>query len=185
MRAIGFVPTDRLVEVGANAADEVIVDMVALPPTLEAARVVASRAMRDDLVIAGIRERNRVAAGTMFLPGNPWLRDASYPADVVRAARGFMYKNPTMICARLGCVTGGCTLGADQLPPGPSERWQKTIALYVDGERLRGGLAALNDFVPVKDILAIETYPDVMSAPPIWRSTDACAVIAVWARKDP
>jgi hypothetical protein len=102
----------------------------------------------------------------------------------VRAARGFMYKNPTMICARLGCVTGGCELGATHLPPQPSEGSQKTIALYVDGERLRGGLAALNDFVPVKDILAIETYPDVMSAPFIWRSNDACAVIAVWTKKD-
>jgi hypothetical protein len=54
----------------------------------------------------------------------------------------------------------------------------------VDGERLRGGFAALNGFVPMKDILAIETYPDVTSAPFIWRSGDACAVIAVWTSKD-
>jgi protocatechuate 3,4-dioxygenase beta subunit len=185
VRALGFAPWERIVEVHANASDEVTVAMVALPPTLETARVVAPRPMKDDLVIRGILERNRIAAGTMFLPGNPWLRDALFPADVVRAARGFMYKGPTTICARLGCISGGCVLAGDDLPPDPRiAGTKKTIVLYVDGERLRGGLPALNDFVPVEQILAIETYPDVMSAPFIWRSKDACAVIAVWTRKD-
>jgi hypothetical protein len=187
VRALGFAPRERLVEIHANASDEVTVAMVALPPTLETARVVAARYMKDDLVIRGILERNRIAAGTMFLPGNPWLRDALYPADVVRAARGFTYKDATTISARLGCVLAG-----DDLPPMPQRlrdpkvgiAGKKTIALYVDGERLRGGLLALNGFVPMQDILAIETYPDVMSAPFIWRSDDACAVIAVWTRKD-
>jgi hypothetical protein len=165
----------------------VTVAMAALPQPLEAARVVAPRYLKDDQVIRGILERNRIAAGTMFLPGNPWLRDALYPADVVRAARGFRYMNPTTIAARLGCVLAGD--GIPRVPTGKIKpklgiAEQPTIALYVDGERLRGGLPALNDFVPIKDILAIETYPDAMSAPFIWRSTDACAAIAVWTRKD-
>ena len=122
----------------------------------------------------------------MFLPGNPWLRDALFPVDVVRAARGFRYTNPTKICARLGCVPAPselkCTLDGDDLP---SLTDKKTIALYVDGERLRGGLWALNDFVPIKDVLAIETYPDAASAPFAYRTTrDVCAVIAVWTKKN-
>lgn len=192
VRALGFARWERIVEVRANASDEVAVAMVALPPTLEAARIVAPRYMKDDLVIRGILERNRITAGTMFLPGNQWLRDAVFPADVVRAARGFMYTGPTTISARSPDAGSRCVLAGDGLPSVPSLRGKaslglaggKTIALYVDGERLRGGLLALNDFVPMKDILAIETYPDVMSAPSIWRSTDACAVIAVWTRKD-
>jgi hypothetical protein len=186
VKAIGFEPWERLVDVDANASDDVIVAMAAVPPTLETQRVVASRYTRDDLVIRGIVERNRIAAGTMFLPGNPWLRDALFPVDVVRAARGFGYRNPTEICARLGCLGGECVLGADHAPPGPAERGKgkKTIALYVDGQRLRGGLLALNDFVPIRDVLAIETYPDVASAPVNFKSGDACAVIAVWTRRD-
>jgi hypothetical protein len=192
VRAIGFAPWERFVDVDANANEDVIAAMVAVPPTLETQRVVASRYTRDELVIRGIVERNRVAAGTMFLPGNPWLRDASFPADVLRAARGFRYLNPTTIAAR--GITGGmkCLLSGDGLPHNPTGRIKPkmgiaetpTIALYVDGERLRGGMYALNDFAPIKDILAIETYPDVMSAPFIWRDTSACAVIAVWTKRN-
>lgn len=186
VRALGFARWERLVEIRANASDEVTVAMAALPHTLEAARVVAPRSMKDDLVIRGILERNRIAAGTMFLPGNPWLRDALFPADVVRAARGFTYQNPTTISARPFSAGSRCGLAGDDLPPEPGiAAKKKTIALYVDGERLRGGLPALNNLVPMREILAIETYPDVMSAPFIWRSKDACAVIAVWTRRDP
>ena len=178
VRALGFARWDSVVEVDPNGSDEVAVAMVALAYPLKEARVVAPRSMADDLVVRGILERNRIAAGTMFLPGNQSLGRALYPADVVRAARGFTYKDPTTISARLGCVLAG-----DDLPTASSRTAKKTIALYVDGERLRGGLPALNSLVPMKDILAIETYPDVMSAPFIWRSNDACAVIAVWTRK--
>jgi hypothetical protein len=189
VRAIGFAPWERVVEVDANGSDDVIVVMTALPPTLETQRVVASRYTRDELVIRGIVERSRAGAGTMFLPGNQWLSDATFPADVVRAARGFSYRNPTTICARGGC--GKCELAGDGLKvstgivnPKLGMYAKPTIAIFVDGERVRGGLYALNDFVPVKDILAIETYPDVMSAPFIWRDTNACAVIAVWTKKN-
>jgi hypothetical protein len=184
VRAIGYAPWERFVEVDAHPSDEVVVTMTAVPPTLEPRRVVASRYTRDELVIRGIVERNRIGGGTMFLPGNPWLRDALFPVDVVRAARGFRYTNPTKICARLGCVPAPselkCTLDGDDLP---SLTDKKTIALYVDGERLRGGLRALNDFVPIKDVLAIETYPDAASAPFVFKTRDVCAVIAVWTKK--
>ena len=33
------------------------------------------------------------------------------------------------------------------------------------------------------DILAIEAYPDVVSAPFIWRKNDTCAVVAVWTKR--
>ena len=31
-------------------------------------------------------------------------------------------------------------------------------------------------------ILAIEAYPDVLSAPFLWRTNDACAVVAYWTK---
>ena len=104
----------------------------------------------------------------------------------MRAARGFRYRSPTSICARLGCVPApkelSCSLGGDDPPS--IDVSKKTIALYVDGERLRGGLLALNDFVPIGDVLAIETYPDAASAPFVFKSRDVCAVIAVWTKKN-
>jgi hypothetical protein len=64
-------------------------------------------------------------------------------------------------------------------------RRQKFIAVYLDGGRLPGGLESINRMVPPSDILAIEAYPDVVSAPFIWRTNDACAVIAYWTKKPP
>jgi hypothetical protein len=59
----------------------------------------------------------------------------------------------------------------------------KMVAIYLDGARYHGGLNALNDAVTMKQILAIEAYPDVASAPFLWRTNDACAVIAVWTKR--
>ena len=90
VRAIGFAPWEQVVDVDANVSDDIIVAMTAVPPTLETQRVVASRYTRDELVIRGIVERSRTGAGTMFLPGNPWLRDALFrwTSCVLRAAFG-------------------------------------------------------------------------------------------------
>jgi hypothetical protein len=63
--------------------------------------------------------------------------------------------------------------------------WQKVVAIYLDGSRLPGALEALNRMVPPSDILAVEAYPDVMSAPFLWRTRDACAVVAYWTKKPP
>jgi hypothetical protein len=41
----------------------------------------------------------------------------------------------------------------------------------------------LNSDVLPRQILAIEAYSDVITAPLLWRTNDACAVIAVWTRR--
>jgi len=58
----------------------------------------------------------------------------------------------------------------------------KSVAVYLDGSRVPGGLEMINRMVPVKDLLAVEAYPDVVSAPFLWRTNDACAVIAFWTK---
>jgi hypothetical protein len=35
----------------------------------------------------------------------------------------------------------------------------------------------------MRELLAIETYPDATSTPLQWRDNDICAVIAVWTKR--
>ena len=46
-----------------------------------------------------------------------------------------------------------------------------------------GDLAGLDTLVPIGEVLAIEAFPDVTSAPFVMRPHDACAVVAVWLKK--
>jgi hypothetical protein len=45
------------------------------------------------------------------------------------------------------------------------------------------GLAGVDDVIPIRDVLAIEAYPDVAFAPIQWRIHTACAVVAVWTTR--
>jgi uncharacterized protein YcfJ len=77
--------------------------------------------------------------------------------------------------------------------------------VYVNGEFFPGGFEELDIVAPVRDVLAVETYPDVAFAPIQWRTnlgasgatasgatpmrdgTDAprqvCAVVVVWTSR--
>jgi hypothetical protein len=57
------------------------------------------------------------------------------------------------------------------------------MVVYLDGARVAFGLQGVNDAVRPEDILAVEAYPDVISAPAIWRTNDACAVVAFWTKR--
>ena len=55
--------------------------------------------------------------------------------------------------------------------------------MYLNGLRVVGGLAGLRAAVTMRDILAVEAYQDISSAPVEWRTNDACAVLAIWSSR--
>ena len=59
----------------------------------------------------------------------------------------------------------------------------KTLVVYLNGLRVVGGLAGLRAAVTMRDILAVEAYQDISSAPVEWRTNDACAVLAIWSSR--
>ncbi|MEO5869568.1 MAG: carboxypeptidase regulatory-like domain-containing protein [Gemmatimonadaceae bacterium] len=166
-RVIGYEPESGFADVAEGAPANVWISLKQKVQILDAITVVGK--LSGDLkALSDISERRRTSFGSYFLPGNSWLTSATYPTDVVRAARGFTYLSIDNVRAR------GCTgLGAKG----------KSLAVYIDGTRFPAGLEDLNTAVTMKDILAIETYPDIVSAPMLWRTNDACAVIAVWTRR--
>jgi hypothetical protein len=138
---------------------------------------VVGKATRDMKILSEINERSRAAWGTTFLPGNSWLETMTFPTDPLRAARGFSYLGMDDVQSRACKQLGGQSLSNVVQMQGPR------MVIYLDGERQPGGLETIRELVPVKDILAIEAYSDWMSIPGIWRTPDACAVIAFWTRR--
>ena len=120
--------------------------------------------------------------GTVFLPGNAWLESAYDPADVARAASGFRYVSADVL------LSSGCGF---KYPPSDepaaiatsARSRTKTLAVYLDGARVMGGLPELRTSVTMRDILAVEAYQEISQAPLEWRTHDACAVLAIWTRR--
>ena len=188
IRAIGFQPESVSVRTPVTAELRPV-NMHRIPQRLAPIAVVSQR---DSSVLEGIRRRLVVANGTLITADNLSVRNSTYATDALRIARGFTWKSPTRVQTR---GTSGGVSGSSRCESLPSSdsvvprrgrgSIKKVVAIYLDGTRLPGGLESINRMVPPSDILAIEAYSDVLSAPFLWRTNDACAVIAYWTKRPP
>lgn len=112
-----------------------------------------------------ILRRMLVLGALLALPVQAQSAPQSPPlTDVLRGARGFSLKSQILAEARpvsQGIGNAPCS-SKDSLPARGLK--SKRIVVYLDGLRLGTGLEGLNDAVAANQILAMETYPDVMSA---------------------
>lgn len=162
-RVIGYEPLAMLVDVVDGVPLQVPIKLGDKVQLLDAVNIVGQ--MSGSLkVLTEVAERGRTSFGTTFLPGNSWMQNALYPADVLRAARGFTYLSLDRVRAR------GCGHQSGKL------------IIYLDGNKF-DGMEAINNMVQMRDILAIEAYPDMIGVPAKWRTSDACAVIAIWTKR--
>ena len=180
-RAIGYDRRSLLVHTADRSSTAVTLRLEKQVQTLEVVSVIG-RVGRDTRTLLDITERNRTSGGTVFLPGSDWLETADSPADVLRGARGFVQKSQFRAEARMYLAGGFQNLPCVTTEAPRGMGTGKAIALYLDGARFPGGLSDLSSMVAMKDILAIEAYPDVLSVPLLWRTSDACAVVAIWTR---
>jgi hypothetical protein len=186
VRAIGFEAKAIPIE-AVGAVTRLSVRLNRLPVVLDSVLVKASSAPTDSGVLHAIHARLLTANGTFIDAENLSVRNSIDASDAVAVATGFSWKGKTKVSARPYASKKAGILkqcesreSADAAPDGG-----KSIAIYLDGARMPGGLEMVNRMVPPSDILAIEAYPDVVSAPLIWRTSDACAVIAFWTRRKP
>jgi hypothetical protein len=167
LRAMGVEPRSLLVQSSARRNATLLVRVSDQPQRLDAVTILG----RADLVIRvldAVLARHRVASGTVFLPGSPQLLGAQRVTDLLNAARGFTVVGPTDVRAR-STTTG--------------ERCRK-IGVYVNGVRAIEGVEVLDAIARPDQVLAVEAYPDLMSAPFEWRTGDGtCAVVAMWTRR--
>lgn len=186
-RAIGLEPRSVWVEATERGTAETTITMSDRAQPLDPVTVIGEPS-HDSKILEEVLRRKRSSFGTVFLPGDPWLRGALHTADVLRAARGFRYVSPTEVYGR-------------PVPPNLNAKRKDrgglctAINVYVNGEFFPGGFEEL-DAVPVRDVLAVEAYPDVAFAPIQWRSNvgmtilpdgtptrQVCAVVVVWTSR--
>jgi len=146
-RVVGVEPKQTLVTAADSAVALATMTVSDAPQMLDAVTVVGKMS-RDLTVLDEVLRRKRIGSGTTFLPGHPALKSALFTADVMREARGFRYISPTEIVARTNC---------------------RFTAVYVDDVRIPDGFVSLEDWAPVSQVLAIETWPDIRLAPVQYR----------------
>jgi hypothetical protein len=181
LRALGFRPESISVEAALDPAIPVVT-MRRMAHNLAPVEVTAVLSNKDSLVLREIDRRLRTAHGSVLTADHLAVRNAKLASDPIAMAVGFQRKSETVVQGRNLCRSWP---RSDSLPPGGHRAMPKVVAIYLDGTRLPGGLESANRMVPPSDILAIEAYPDVISAPFLWRTNDACAVIAFWTRRPP
>lgn len=164
LKSIGYEPRTLLASASTGLPAPLRIIMEKKAQTLEAIAVIGE-ASRDTRTLKAVVERGRSSTGTIFLPGNSWFETATHPADVIRAAAGFRYKDQFHVEGRRDC---------------------KAVAVYLDGYRF-ADLETLTAAAPMKTILAIEAYPDIATAPMQFRThntyENACAIVAVWTKR--
>jgi hypothetical protein len=153
--------------------------MEALGTVLAAVSIVANATNADNKVLDEITRRMKGAGGTMILPSDLSLKNAIYASDGVRFARGFRTSGSNVAGRPFFEGMGEKACVSKEFP----KIGEKSMAVYLDGMRVPFGLQGVNDMVRPEEILAIEAYPDVISAPGIWKTNDACAVVAFWTRR--
>jgi hypothetical protein len=181
-RAVGVDAKSAIVDVAGSGTTSTTITMSDRAQPLDAVTVVGAPS-RETRVLDELLFRKRFGAGTVFLPGNPFLQGANRATDVLRAARGFSPKPNGGYYGRAVQSVSCEAAGKCKVTP----RCDK-IRVYVNGERLLDGLENLDNAVVVREVIGIEAYPDLAFAPPEWRFSGgdgACAIVAVWTRGGP
>lgn len=174
-RVMGTEPRATLVTVVDSASNEATITVDNAVQRLDAVTVIG-RMDRNTRVLEDVLRRRRHYAGSFFLPGSDAVKRASFTSDLLKEARGFTYSGRSQVFAR---GRGDC------------------IALYVDDAFEPLALDILDEAVPLKNLLAVETYPSIELAPvqfrfafgrpdplnPLARKA-ACAVVVAWTRRD-
>lgn len=172
-RVIGVEPQDVLVTAVESAVATANITVANSPQRLDAVTVVG-KPSRDLRVLDDVLRRSRVGMGTTFLPGHPALLSATFTSDVMKEARGFRWSGPERISGRSGC---------------------QDVAVYVNDVRQPEGFIGIDHIAPVREVLAIETWPDMMWTPVQYRrsglgntrltlgASHTCGVVLIWTRR--
>lgn len=174
-RVIGTEPRATIVTVVDSASNVATITVDNAVQRLDAVTVIGGMD-RNTRVLEDVLRRRRHYAGTFFLPGSEAVKRASFTSDLLKEARGFTYAGRNKIFAR----------GRDNC-----------IALYVNDAFEPLALEMLDEAAPLKDLLAVETYPSIELAPVQFRFAfgrpdptnffgriGACAVVVAWTKRD-
>ena len=175
-RVIGVEPLSMMVDAVDGVPTPAQMTVGDRTQQLDAVTIVGKKDQNLQLLDEILR-RKRIGMGTVFLPDSPALKSATVTSDVMREARGFLYQGQNKILGRPFAGGARC-------------RW---VAVYVDDVLQPDGFEGLNTNTLPSDILAIETWPDIVLAPVQYRIAKFvlgtreryCAVVLAWTKNRP
>lgn len=180
-RTIGSEPRATLVSVRDSVVSVVAIPIGESLQRLEAVTVVGKRDANTRL-LEEILRRKRIGMGTVFLPGSPALKSATFTSDVMKEARGFLYEGSARISARVSMSTYGASRC-------------RNIAVFIDDILQPLGFDGIDAIAPPSQVLAIEAYADILQAPIQYRTMKTvlttyaaarpehyCAVVLIWTK---
>lgn len=167
VRAVGYVPLRRAVDVRAAGATTLDIELEAFLPRLDAVQVVGERT----IVSQGLKDfavRAKGGFGTFF--DEKFLTDfnATVMTDILRQVAGVR-----VIRGRVGenvQMQGGLDWSSMCFP-----------TVFIEGVRLQlDEQTSINDLVPAQDVVGVEVYVRSASVPAQYMSRDGCGSIVIW-----
>jgi hypothetical protein len=169
VRAIGFTPTRRVVDLRSSVTSEAVLELDKGAPSLPTVHVLGAPRLER----AGFLDRQKRGFG--YFVDEAWVarQSGGMAMDIIERAPGLI---PEYIRG-----TGGRTIRAVVMRnSGPGRCFPK---LFVDGFSYAGGWEDLRTFVHKSEIVGIEVYTSAVSVPVEFDGHNGCGSVVVWTRR--
>lgn len=169
VRAVGFTPVQRPVDIVQGTPGATEVELATLGITLDTVRVVAQR-LYSSRREADFERRMKSGLGHIVDEAEIEKRRPSVITDLLRTIPGVTVL-PGARSSEDVFMRGGPGLGSGMCRPD----------VLVDGVRTATDeMFPLNSLVPTMDIRAVEVYAHAALVPPEFATLNGCGVIAIW-----
>lgn len=167
VRAIGFTPARRAVDLGSNVATTVTWDLDRRAAELPKVTVLGGSRLERN----GFRERARQGHGSFLSESQIASMSGFTGMDVLRRAPGLMmeYRNTTRGSLRVVTMRSA---GRRRCVPN----------LFVDGGPWVDGWDQFGNFLMKADIQAVEVYSSTFTVPPQFDKHNGCGSVVIWTR---
>jgi len=172
VRAVGFSPAQRAVDIVQGVAGATEVEMANLAIALDTVRVVAQRVFTSQRT-TDFERRLKMRTGTGHLIDDAEIekRRPQVLTDILRTIPGVQILPGKRSGEDIFMRGGQAILGSGLCRPN----------LYIDGARSANDADfPINSMVPVSEVRAIEVYPHASLVPVELQSLSGCGVVAIW-----
>ena len=167
VRAIGFTPARRTVDLGSNVATSVTWDLDRRAAELPKVTVLGGSRLERN----GFQARARQGHGSFLSESQIAAMSGFTGMDVLRRAPGLMMEYRNTARGSLRVVTMR-SAGRRRCVPN----------LFVDGGPWVDGWDQFGNFMMKADIQAVEVYPSTITVPPQFDKHNGCGSVVIWTR---
>ena len=172
VRAVGFSPTQRAVDIVQGVAGATDVEMANVAIALDTVRVVAQRVFTSRRTTDFERRlKTRTGTGHLIDDAEIEKRRPQVVTDILRTIPGVQILPGRRSGEDIFMRGGLAILGSGLCRPD----------LYIDGARsVNDADFPINSMVPMSEIRAIEVYPHATMVPVELQTMSGCGVVAIW-----